>query len=128
MVTYIEISLRAWHPDGNTISGEELVAALAADTSAYAVIGSGQKWETARIVASGHSLEAYKDKDEPHEAFFKSVRESLVAFSKWLSSLSPDSLDMLRSKGMKLDLFMDFRIDQDQLELEVPCELISEMG
>jgi hypothetical protein len=128
MISWTRVSLRAWHPSGDPFSGQELVKALAADAARLVVAGSGQKWETARIVGCELSLEAYKETEEPSEAYSKALHESLITFSKWLSTLSPSSIQILRSKGMNLDVFIDFWMDQNQCELELPAELIAEVA
>jgi hypothetical protein len=127
MISQFELSFRAWYPDGRSISGEQLVSALGVDASAFSVLGSGQQWEAARIVDLEHSLETH-EADEPHEVFATAIHDSFIRFGKWLSRLSSDSCDVLRSKGIILDVFVNLLIDQNQFDIEFPSEFISEIG
>jgi hypothetical protein len=127
MITSIEMSLRTWYPDGRPVNVDDFATILDPGTK-YRVVGGGGAWETARIVVYKDRLESFKDSNEPHEAFSQSFRYSQTALSHWLSGLMPTVLDGYRSKGMKLDLFLDVWIDQNQVELEISNELIAEMG
>jgi hypothetical protein len=128
MISQTAVSLRAWHPNGYPISGSEFANALASEASRFALVGSGKEWEASRIVGFELSLEAYNEMDEPHEAYSKALNESFSNFTGWLSTLSLNSLDMLRAKGVNLDVFITFWIDQNQFELALPAELMAEMG
>lgn len=128
MISQTVVSLRAWHPSGNPISGQEFVKALSTNASSFVVVGSGLQWEAARIVGFELSLEAYKDIEEPYEAYAKSLHDSFIGFSEWLATLSAKSLELLRSRGMNLDVFIGLWIDQDQFDLELPAALMAETG
>jgi hypothetical protein len=128
MISQTAVSLRAWHPSGDSISGQEFVNALGTDASRFTVVGSGQRWEAARIVGFEMSLEVFQDMEEPHEHYAKAVRDSFIAFSKWLATLSPKPFEILRSKRMNLDVFIGFLIDQNQFDLELPSQLLAETG
>jgi len=127
MIRHLELSLRAWHPNGSSISGEQFVEVLAADASEFSVSGSGAQWEAARI-AFGLSLEAFENTKQPHEKFANALRQAFVDFSKWLSGLSPSSFDVLRANGMNFDVFIGVWMDLDQFDFELPPELMRELG
>lgn len=126
MIFRLEISLRAWHPNGNPLSGEQLVHALSVNPQSFRVFGSGQQWEAARIAVE-LSIEAYENTKEPYEAFANALQQAFGNFSKWLSSLTSDSCDQLRTEGMILDLLIGIWIDQNQLDLDLPTELFREL-
>jgi hypothetical protein len=128
MIKHIAASLRAWHPSGDPISAHEFVAALSIDASRLTLVGSGQKWEAARIVGFEQSLDSHKDMDEPYEAYAKAVQDAFVEFGKWLGKIPLQNLNSLRSMGTNIELFVGFWIDQDQFELGLPTELVSELG
>lgn len=128
MISSISVSLRAWHPLGNPFSAVEFVDAISTDSSKLNLVGSGQQWETARILGFELLLKAYQDAAEPHEAFDSAMRDSFIEFSKWLGTVTLHSLDLLRSRGMNLDLFVSCWIDQDQFEVQLPSELLGEAG
>jgi hypothetical protein len=128
MIQQLRLSLLAWNPDGKPLSGEQLASALSANVSRFVVGGSGTKWESARISAFTILHEAYKAEDQPSEAFENAMLAGFIDFSTWLATLASNACDALRAHGMKLAVLIDFWMDQDQMDLELPPELLIQLG
>ena len=62
------------------------------------------------------------------EAFHAGVVEAFRAAGRFLDRRSPAVVAAMRSAGLSLRLFVEVRMDQDQMELEFPPELLAACG
>ena len=62
------------------------------------------------------------------EAFFQGVDAAFRAVGQFFDQRSPDVTTAMREAGLSLQLFIEIRMDQDQMELELPSELLVACG
>jgi hypothetical protein len=62
------------------------------------------------------------------EAFYAGVVEAFRAAGRFLDGRAPEVTAGLRDAGLSLRLFVDIRMDQDQMELEFPPEFLAACG
>jgi len=62
------------------------------------------------------------------EAFFAGVVEAFRAAGRFLDRRQPEVTAGLRTAGLSLRLLVEVRMDQDQMELEFPPELLAACG
>src|SRR5690606_23294164 len=55
----------------------------------------------------------------------RGVVEAFRATGRFLDQRSPDILEAMRAAGLSLRMFVEVRMDQDQMELEFPPELLA---
>jgi hypothetical protein len=128
MVHYVRLTLVGSHKADGAVLPDDLVNALHADFSQFLSFGSGGRWQSAGFVVLNCSLTDFQDQAEPSERFFQSVRDSLVTFAKWLSGVALAGVEMLRLNGYEVQLVIDISIDQNQMEFNLPWELMRETG
>lgn len=61
-------------------------------------------------------------------AFEAGVAEAFRAAGRFLDRRSPEVTAAMRSEGLSLRLIVEIRMDQDQMELEFPPELLAACG
>lgn len=62
------------------------------------------------------------------EAFHAGVVEGFRAAGRFLNRRSPEVTAAMRASGLALRVFVEVRMDQDQMELELPPDLMAECG
>jgi hypothetical protein len=62
------------------------------------------------------------------EAFFAGIGNAFRATAQFLDHRSPSITDSIRAAGLCLRLFIEIRMDQDQMELELPPEFLAACG
>jgi len=62
------------------------------------------------------------------EAFFAAVIEAFRVAAQFLDQRPPSITAGMRAAGLSLRLFVDVRMDQDQMELEFPPEILAACG
>jgi hypothetical protein len=62
------------------------------------------------------------------EAFFAATVEAFRATARFLDRRSPAVTAAQRAAGLSLRLFVEIRMDQDQMELEFPSEVLAACG
>jgi hypothetical protein len=62
------------------------------------------------------------------EAFFAAVAESFRATARFLDRRPPEITARFRAAGLSVRLFVEVRMNQDQMELEFPPELLAACG
>jgi len=130
MVGSILIGLQASFVDGRDVTASEFLAPLAIDTQdeVEATLADGGKWSSGMVYFPTARLSAFAHEAEPHEAFAAEVRRSLLTAAAFLERRSTEVTTGLQSKGLSLRLFVDVRMNQDQMELELPPELTAACG
>jgi hypothetical protein len=68
------------------------------------------------------------DPGAPHEAFFAATVDAFRATARALERRPPAVLAAMRERGLSLRLFVELRMDQDQMELSLPPELLLACG
>jgi hypothetical protein len=124
------IGLQASRGDGQGVTTSEFIAPLAirpgeveatrADGGAWA---SGMVYFAVVRYSDFDHVDKTADAGAQSEAFFAGVVEALRAAGRFLDQRSPESISAMRAEGLSLRLFVDVRMDQDQMEVEFPSEL-----
>ena len=123
MLRHIEVSLRCWHPQGQSIKGKEFIDRLSVESGYRLVVGSGERWQAARVVLVDLSAASFAEQEEPSEAYCRVLQESLQKAGGWLDGIPKSAMEEIRKDGFAIDLFLDALIDQDQLDLLIPAQL-----
>ncbi len=101
------------------------VEAVRADGGAWA---SGMVYFAVVRFSGFAHVDTTTDAGAQVEAFFAGVAEAFRATARFLNRRPPGVTAGLRAAGFKLRLFVDVRMDQNQMELELPPELLTACG
>jgi hypothetical protein len=74
------------------------------------------------------SVDKTADAGAQSEAFSAGIVEAFRAAGRFLHQRSPEVTAAMRAAGLSLQLFVEVRMDQDQMELEFPPELLAACG
>jgi hypothetical protein len=129
------IGLRASRRDGRGVTTDEFlsplhirpgeVEATRADGGAWA---SGMVYlAVVRYSAFAH-VDTSADAGAQTEAFEAAVGEAFQAAGRFLERRRPEITADMREAGLSLSLLVEVRMDQDQMELEFPPELLALCG
>jgi|SRR5262245_17605126 len=129
------ISLQAWRDDGRGMTSAEFldplniqpgeVEATRADGGARA---SGKvNFATVRYSGFAH-IDTSADAGAQSEAFFAGVVEAFRGAARFLDERPPSVTAAIRAAGVSLRLFVEVRMDEDQMEFELPAELLAACG
>jgi hypothetical protein len=129
------IGLQAARDDGRGVTSAEFldplniqpgeVEATRADGGAWA---SGMIYfAIVRYSAFAH-IDTSVDAGAQSEAFFAGVVEAFRSAARFLDERPPSVTAAVRAAGLSLRLFVDVWMDQDQMELELPAELLAACG
>jgi hypothetical protein len=129
------IGLQAWRRDGRGVTSGEFLAPLNIQPGEVeATRADGGAWASGMVFFSVIRLSAFSgvkdstDPGAPTEAFFAQVVEAFRATGRFLDRRPPEVTAGLRAAGLSLRLFVDVRMDQDQMELELPPDLLAACG
>lgn len=101
------------------------VEASRADGGAWA---SGMVYfAVVRYSAFAH-VDTSADAGAQAEAFHAGVVEAFRVAGRFLDKRPPSVTATMRAVGLRLRLFVEVRMDQDQMELELPPELLAACG
>jgi hypothetical protein len=129
------IGLQASRGDGQGVTAVEFLTPLAIQPGEVeATRADGEAW-TSGMVYFGvvrHSdfdhIDKSADAGAQTEAFFAGIAEAFRATARFFDRRSPGVTSALRAKGLSLRLFVEIRMDQDQMELDLPPEVLAASG
>jgi hypothetical protein len=129
------IALQASRQDGRGVTTDEFLTPLDLQPGEVEVTrADGGAWASGmvyfavvRYSAFAH-VDTRADAGAQAEAFFAGVVEAFRATGRFLDRRSPEVTAALRAAGRSLRLFVEVRMDQDQMELEFPPELLATCG
>lgn len=129
------IGLQASHEDGDNISTAAFLTPFAIKSGEIeSVVADAGEWASGMIYFAvvRHSDFANVDKSADAgaqtEAFFAGVENAFCATARFLDQRSPAITASVRDAGLSLRLFIEIRMDQDQMELELPPEFLAACG
>src|SRR5262249_34251026 len=105
-VREIRVVLSAADPTGQHPDPDEVAGTLAVDGSPYLVYGHDTTGNAVGIRIFSLSYDEFRVESEPGRrridwsAFHKAITDALVTFAQWLSRISVDALNALRSRGL----------------------------
>jgi hypothetical protein len=74
------------------------------------------------------NVDTSTDAGAQFEAFFAAIVEAFRKTGQFLDRRSPEITAAMRASGHSLRIFVDIRMDVDQMELELPPELLAACG
>lgn len=128
MVKSSGCALVASRPDGGPILPSDFAAGLGTDCSMLQSFGNGGRWQSAGFSVYELTREPFLHLEEPSEAFFESQRLALIQFASWLENVDAVALRDFRNKGNRVRVIVEMVIEDDQMELELPGEVLAQLG
>lgn len=80
------------------------------------------------IVFLEEELHSFEDRDDPDEAFDQAIIDGMNKIADWLKLQDSIIFDNFRQVGLKVWIFVELWIEDDQLALKLPPHLLSECG
>lgn len=129
------IGLQASREDGSGVTSDEFLAPLDIRSGEVeATTADGGEWSSGMVhfAVIRHSdfdhVDKSADAGAQTEAFFTAIGKAFRAAARFLDQRPPDVTNAMRGAGLSLRLFVEVRMDQDQMELEFPPELSAACG
>jgi hypothetical protein len=129
------IGLQASRKDGRGVTSKEFLAPLKIEPGEVeATRADGGAWTAGMVYLAVVRFSAFTHVDTTAdagarcEAFFAAVVEAFRAAGRFLDRRRPEVTARLRAGGLSLRLFVDVRMDHDQMELEFPPEILAACG
>jgi hypothetical protein len=129
------IGLQASRKDGRGVTSREFLAPLEIRPGEVeATRADGGEWASGMVY---FSVVRYSDFDHvdksadagaQSEVFFAGIVNAFRGAARFLDQRSPTVTASMRAAGLSLQLFIEVRMDQDQMELELPPELMAACG
>lgn len=129
------IGLQASRADGRGVSSAEFIAPLTiqsgevestrADGGAWA---SGVVYFAVVRCSDFEHLDKTADAGAQCVAFEVAILKAFMAFGHFLDQRSTEVIAAMRAAGMSVRVIVDVRMDQDQMELDFPPELLVACG
>jgi hypothetical protein len=122
MLLEIRLYFRCFKVDGAAITEREM--SLLSMSNPYAVDGLGEEQRSVNI---GTSLQraAFKGRGVS-DRFYQALGDESDRFIVFLASVNQASFQSFVALGIKCDLLLSFKVDEDTMDFEVPLRLISE--
>ena len=129
------IGLQATRRDGQGVTTAEFLTPLAIRAGEVeATRADGGPWTAGMVyfavVRYGDFdyVDNTADAETQSEAFFAAVVEAFRAAGRFLDQRSSEVIAAMRAVGLSLQIFVEVRMDEDQMELEFPPELLAASG
>jgi hypothetical protein len=135
MIGSVLIALQASRSDGRGVTSAEFVDPLnVRPGEVEAVQVDAGPWTAGliyfavlRYTAFDH-IDTSSDAGAQSEAFFAGIVEAFRGAARFLDQRPPSIMEAMRAAGLSLRLFVDVRMNEDQMELEFPPELLAACG
>jgi hypothetical protein len=132
MVGSVLIALQSSRRDGRGVTSAEFLEPLnIRPGEVEGVQVDGGSWAAGlvyfaiiRYSAFAH-IDTSADAGAQSEAFFAGVIEAFRVAARFLDQRPPSITAGMRAAGLSVRLFVDVRMDQDQMELEFPPEILA---
>lgn len=117
------------------VTAVEFLAPLAIEPGEVeAIRADGGPWASGMVYlgvvrfSAFDSVDSSIDAGAQSEAFHAGVIDAFRAAGRFLDRRSPEVTAALRSAGLSLRVFVEVRMDQDQMELEFPPAFLAACG
>jgi hypothetical protein len=133
-VQEIRVVLSAADPTRKHPDPDEVARTLAVDVAPYQVYGHGSTGNAVGIRIFSLSSDDFLVESEPGRrridwtGFEDAVTNELVTFAQWLSRISVEAVDTLRSRGLDVYVLVNLEIESDQMDFDLPHQLSTELG
>ena len=131
----VMIGLQASRGDGRGVKGKEFISPLNIRPGEVEFTRTnGRAWESGMVWFSVLRLSDFDfvdkstDAGAQSEAFDFAIEEAFRSAARFLDQRPPEIINTIRAAGMTLQIFIEIRMDQDQMELKFPAEFISACG
>jgi hypothetical protein len=129
------IALQASRPDGAGVTSDEFLTPLKIQPGEVEhTSADGGAWTSGMVYFAVIRLSAFvyvdttADAGAQSEAFHAGIVEAFRQAGQFLDRRAPEVTREMRGNGLALRLFIEVRMDQDQMELEFPPEFLSACG
>ncbi len=134
-VASVLIGLQASRKDGRGVTADEFLVPLDIQPNEVeATRADGGPWESGMVYFAVVRYSAFShvdtsaDAGAQSEAFFAGTIEAFRMAGRFLDRRSPQITAKMRDNGLSLRLFVDVRMDEDQMELEFPPQFLAACG
>ncbi len=129
-VLSVLIALQASFGDGRNISESDFIKCLtiAGEDPIEGTTADRGNWASSCINFSIVRLSDFSTEDEPHEAMSATLMTVLNGVSSFLNRQSVAAFEDFQSRELKVNLLVDVRMDEDQMEFDLPSGLIASCG
>ena len=91
-------------------------------------VASGDRWLAGQAHFPVVRLSEFTDDAEPHERLFASLECIQRRAAAFLDARDPTVFETMRARGMQVQIFIDVRMDQDQMELLLDPSFVAACG
>lgn len=116
MLLEVQVCLRCFKNDGTAINADEY--ALIGPTGSFAVDGLGEEERSVNLTGCSLKLDSYKGRGAS-ERFFEAIRTEIDRFTSFLASLDEASFKKFLAQGIKADLLISFKIDENTMDFDL---------
>lgn len=121
MLLEIQISLRCFKNDGAAITGSEFIRLGL--PGPYSVSGLDVEEQAATLIGCSLKLDSFKGRGAS-QRFFQAIQVDVDQFATFLASVDEGSFKSFLATGVKADLLLNFKIDDNMMDVEVPHRLV----
>lgn len=121
------VSLRAYFEDGRSVTGDHLSNLALSHEAIVETIADRGPWQSALVILARRNSEDYGGEADPQERLGEVLRLDLERAAAWLQGQS-DAIASLSATGLRVDVFVDLWIDQDQLDWSFPRAFLLACG
>jgi hypothetical protein len=129
------IGLQASRNDGLGVTAQQFLVPLSIQPDEVeAAWARGGAWESGMVelaivrFSDFDHVDTTDDAGAQSEAFYAGIIEAFREAGRFLDGRSPQVTATMRLAGLALRLFVDVRMDQDQMEVEFPPEFLAACG
>lgn len=125
MIHELTISLLAWKPSAGAISEAEFLTPLGVSADdPMVVMGTGSS--RIDLAEVRHSMAA--ERVGASEQFERDLASSFERVEAWLGQRQPAVFEVIRERGVRIELLLDFSMSVDQMEVVLPSQLLLRLG
>lgn len=124
------IGLAASFLDQSKVSKENFIKLLheVDSPNIKEVIYSRPSGLSSLVVFFEDEISNYESREYPDDAFEIAIRTELLNITEWLSKQTVDSFKSFEASGLKVWMFFEFWIENVQLDISLPPNLLAECG
>ena len=112
---------------GDNITAEAFVGMLSisAEDAVKSTYSSMGRWRSSSVELPPVLLSDFEAAEEPIEAYTAALRLHLLSVAAFLGRQSSSTFDLFREAGLHVYIFLEVRMDQDQMQLNLPVEFLA---
>lgn len=124
------IAIQASYSDGRAVTRAEFIDPLdIGESDPIEHTEAEREWGTSGLVYFPLScISEFKGQHEPAEMLFAKLREVQNRAAAFLDARDAAVFERMRDLGMKVRIFIDVRMDQDQMDLPLEAPFVAACG